>query len=221
MNLTLKESQSTMKSLFIPTALLLILFVVSGCATSDTSRAQETESSLSNLEQKLSQLTEQIDKTENSLNNISNTNKSDLKEAYNSFSDNVSKTEEMKKELNTLIKEMRSNSNDYLSEWQNDAEDYDNTQLRSGSENRREELREAFSRVRDNSGKVNRMLETYISDINEIKSYLDNDLTMDAVEAVYSLSKNMEESGDEVRQAITTMQRSISTAQDKMGVNNN
>lgn len=44
---------------------------------------------------------------------------------------------------------------------------------------------------------------------------------MDGVEAVYFLSKNMEESGYEVRQAITTMQRSVSEAKEKMGTNNN
>jgi methyl-accepting chemotaxis protein len=222
MKITLKESKSIMKNLLIPTALLLIiLFAISGCATTNTNRSQETASSLNDVEEQLSQLIEQIDQTENSLDNISNTNKSELEGAYDSFSDDVSETEEMKKELNNLIEEMRSNSNEYLSEWQNEAENFDNTQLRSGSENRREELREAFSKVRDNSGEVNRALETYISDLKEIKSYLDNDLTMDAVEAVYSLSQNMEESGDQVRQAINTMQRSISNAKEKMGVNNN
>lgn len=207
-----------MKILSNITVLLLITFILSGCSSTETTRSEETSTSMNTVEEHLNQLSEQVNETENALDNVSNaTNDSEIQEAYNTFSDDVSRTIEMKEQLNNLVEEMRSTSRQYISEWQSQAESYDNDQLRRGSEERRQELSQAFNSVMDNSGDVSRTLETYISDIEEIESYLSNDLTVDAVQAVYSLTENVDQSGESVRQAINRMQSSLSEAQEKMG----
>lgn len=200
----------------LSTILLSMLFILSGCATTNTP-SQETSSSLDTMQEHLDEILTQLDETENSLNDVTNADESTLEDAYESFTDDVSQTEDMKNDFEDLADDVRQNSSEYLTKWENEVNNYENNQLRRGSEQRLGEIRQALSSVRNNSGSVTRAMEDYLSDLNEIDSYLNNDLTISGVEAVYSLSQNMEDSGDNLRQEINTLQQSVTDAKEEMG----
>lgn len=206
-----------MKTFSISTVLLIISFVLSGCATTNAPPSQQATSSLDAVQEQLNEITQQLGETENSLDNVTNASSGEIEDALNTFSDNASNVTEMRNELNERVEQMRAETKEYLSEWQSQAASYDNPQLRRGSEERRNEVNQALDDVVDDYGQVNRTLETYISDIEEIRSYLNNDPTTQGVEAVYSLSEEVDDTGEDLRQAISSMQRSISDAQQKMG----
>ncbi len=210
-----------MKTSPITITLLLILFTISGCATTNPSRSQETISSVEAVEEQLKQIQEQLDETQNSLENVTNADESDIEGAYNSYSDNLEALVEMQDELNNRVEEMRTTSNEYMLQWQNEAKTYENDELRRASERRRDELRQNLEGVLDNSGEVNRMLEDYISEAREIESYLANDLTRNGANTVASTQRDVDRTEDKVANAISRMQNSVTTIKQEMGSSDN
>lgn len=206
-----------MKTFPVSITSVLILFIISGCATTNPSRSQETISSVEAVEEQLNQIREQLNQTQQSLDSVTNADESNIEDAYNSYSDDVEALEEMKSELNNRAEAMREISDEYLTQWQNDARSYNNEELRSASERRRNDLRRTLDRVMENSGEVNRMLEEFISDTKEIESYLANDLTVNGVNAVAESQQNVERTEDEVTNAISRMQNSVTEIKQEMG----
>lgn len=207
-----------MKTSQIGITFLLILFLTSGCATTNNpNHSQETVSAVEAVEEQLDQIRKQLDETQNSLENVTNSDNSEIEDAYNSYSDNVEALIEMKSELNNRVENMRTTSNQYLSQWQSEAETYNNEDLRRSSERRRNELSRTLDRVMDNSGDVNRMLDEFISEAKEIDSYLANDLTSNGADAVASSQRNVDRTQDKVKDSISRMQSSVTEIKQEMG----
>lgn len=196
---------------------LFSLFILSGCATTNSNRSQETVSSLNATEQQLEQIETQVDQTDNALDNVANADESSIEEEYDALSSRLSELEELKNGLDEQVEEIRTVSSQYLSNWRVEGEAYNNENLRSSSQERREELSDQFEDVLDEGGNVKRILESYISETREIESYLSNDLTKNGARTVASTRESAKETGDEVRRAINRMQQSISAAKEEMG----
>jgi methyl-accepting chemotaxis protein len=207
----------TLTHIYLP-IFILILIVLSGCATTEPTQSEQTRNSIEAVEEQLENISEQLDKISSSLQDVTNADKSELEDTYDSFSSNVERIVEMKNEFSNLSEELRINSNQFLAEWQKEGETYDSGQLRSASADRREKLNQTFNEVMDNSGEVNRTLGRYISQVEEIQSYLSNDLTTEGAEGVDPLRRKVETSGDDVRNAIYRMQRSITDTKEEMGI---
>lgn len=207
-----------MKTPQIGIVFALILFLISGCATTNNpSRSEETVSAVEAVEEQLNQIRQQLDETQNSLESVTNADNSEIEDAYNAYSDNVEALVEMKSELNKRVENMRTTSNQYLSQWQSEAETYNNEDLRRSSERRRNELSRTLDRVMDNSGDVNRMLEEFISEAKEIESYLANDLTANGAEAVASSQRSVDRTQDKVKDSIGRMKSSVTEIKQEMG----
>ena len=205
-----------MKRLSIPLTLICGLLLLGGCATTESTRSGETLSSLERVDQQLGSISQQIERTQHSIDSLANAPEGNLKEAFGEFRDQVSELQGMHQDLNDQVEQMESESRAYLSGWQKASQSYSNEQLRSDSEQRREELSRDLTRVNEDNGEVNRALETYITELREIRSYLSNDLTQQGVDNVVS-GEESARSAEEVRRAISQMQQSIVTARSNLG----
>lgn len=206
----------------LATTAILALFILSGCASSNPERSEQSQeviSTLNTAQEQLNRLASQLDETEMSLENISNLNDSNVEEEYNSFSNHLSTLSDVKDEFNDIMDELRSNTNDYISNLQDEARGFDNEQLRRSSEDRRQELNEVFNEILTNGGDTSRMLEKYISDANEIETYLSSDLSSRGAQSVSSSRESVMDTGEELRETIYRMQQSIAQAKQEMGSN--
>lgn len=206
-----------MKTSTTTIALVLIAFVFAGCASSEnTTRSQQTINKLNAVGSHLNNILKQVNTTENSLGSLSNASGSELEDAYDDFRGNISTLSNMQEELNSRLQEMQNTSSAYLTAWRQESESYNNSNLQSKSEERRQELSESFNELMDNGSNVNRELESYISSLREVSSYLSNDLTPQGAEAATN-SEEYGESANEVRDAIEEMQQSMAETRENMG----
>lgn len=197
--------------------LSLSLFILSACATTNQNPAQGTISSMDDVEEKLNEISEQLAQTESALQDVSNASQENIEDAFNSFSENIDEVEDLREDLSDLVEEMNAEKEEYLSHWQSEANTYDSESLRSGSEDRRQEVSDAFNKVMEYNGELSRTINSYLSAASEIESYLRNDMTTRGVEAVYSLTQQVEDTGEEARQAINDMQKALEDAQREVG----
>jgi hypothetical protein len=199
-------------------ATMIIASVVSltGCDSTGRGRAKEATTTMQTMENDIKAVAVQLDVTGASLDELMKQGQSDVKKAFNAFTDNVSKLEGMQKDIAKHADEMKARGKDYFEEWQKEGNKYKNQQIQELGEQRRIELGEIYGRIAENSIGVRDAFKSYVSDSKEIQNYLSNDLTSKGIEAIVPISKKVVSNGENLRLAIKNVQTAIERARAEM-----
>ena len=169
----------------ITTILLGTSAFLGGCATTTgMDRSEKATNSMRDVDIEIRKLIVQIDATALSLDNLVNGPTQDLKENFDSYTDNVSKLENNGNREIKRMNEMRSNSRAYFAEWEKQGSAYSNPDIREMSDERRNKLAAIYARVPESAEGVRRAYYDYLKDLKEIQVYLSNDLTPKGIEAI-------------------------------------
>jgi len=93
---------------------------------------------------------------------------------------------------------------------------YDNPDIQKRSDERRETLGNTYDKIAENNIGVKEAFRTYVSDINEIERFLSNDLTRDGINSISTISDNVVENGDHLRNELQNLQSAIEEARREM-----
>lgn len=194
-------------NLFFTTLFLGAITCLSGCATTGTDRATKTTTSMQTVEQDYKQASVQIDATNASLEELIKPNQPDMKKAYNTYTDNVKKMENLGKKLDTHTEKMSTRSNEYFAEWESS---YINPEIRELSERRRIDMRDGYAKIADASIGVKGALKSYLTDIGEIQKFVSNDLTPQGIELIKPVAQTAVKDGENLKEAIRPVLTAIS-----------
>ena len=202
-------------------ACLFTMFVVAvigfaGCDSTGRERSKEATTTMQTMENDIKLVAVQLDATGASLDELMRPGQPDVKKAFNSFTDNVSKIEKMEKDFAEHADEMKARGKDYFEEWQKEGNKYKNPQIQELSEQRRIELGEIYGRIAENSVGVKDAFKAYVSDAKEIQNYLSNDLTSKGIEAIAATSSKVVNNGEKLKFAIKNVQTAIERARAEM-----
>ncbi len=197
---------------------MIIASVISltGCDSTGRDRSKEATTTMQTMENDIKAVAVQLDVTGASLDELMKQGQSDVKKAFNAFTDNISKLEGMQKDIAKHADEMKARGKDYFEEWQKEGNKYKNQQIQELSEQRRIELGEIYGRIAENSIGVRDAFKSYVSDSKEIQNYLSNDLTSKGIEAIVPISKKVVSNGENLRLAIKNVQTAIERARAEM-----
>lgn len=202
-------------------ACLSTMFIVAaaglaGCDSTGRERSKEATTTMQAMENNINQVALQLDATGASLDEVMRPGQSDVKKAFNSFTENISRIEKMEKDFAKHADEMQARGKDYFEEWQKEGDKYKSQQIQELSDQRRSELGEIYGRIAENSVGVREAFKKYVSDSKEIQNYLSNDLTSKGIEAISALSKRVVDNGENLRNAIRDVQSAIVRARAEM-----
>lgn len=202
-------------------ACLSTMFIVAaaglaGCDSTGRERSKEATTTMQAMENNINQVALQLDATGASLDEVMRPGQSDVKKAFNSFTENISRIEKMEKDFAKHADEMQARGKDYFEEWQKEGDKYKSQQIQELSDQRRSELGEIYGRIAENSVGVREAFKKYVSDSKEIQNYLSNDLTSKGIEAISALSKRVVDNGENLRKAIRDVQSAIVRARAEM-----
>ena len=201
---------------FCLTALFVAIIGFAGCDSTGRDRSKEATTTMQTVENDINLAAVQLDATGASLDELMKPGQSDVKNAFNSFTDNIAKTEKMQKDIARHADEMKARGKDYFEEWQKDGNKYKNPQIQELSDQRRVALAEIYGRIAENSVGVRDAFKAYVSDAKEIQNYLSNDLTSKGLEAIAPISKKVVTNGENLRTAIKNVQTAIVNARAEM-----
>lgn len=210
-----------MKVTNLLTVLLLTVFTITlfslvSCSSTGMQRSNEATTTMQTMDSDIKLVVVQLDATGASLDELTNPIQSDVKKAFNLFSNNVVKIEDMEKSFAKHSNEMKARGKDYFEEWQKEDDQYKNSKIQDLSEQRRLELDETYSMIAQNSLGVEEAFKTYVSDVKEIQNYLSNDLTTKGIESIAPISKKVINDGDNLKNAIKNVQTAIERARTSM-----
>ncbi len=156
-------------------------------------------------------MTSQINTTNASLNRVIQLKGTPAaKTAFDAYSINVS---QMDKAAAAFIKDsdqMTARGIDYFAEWSKSGDTYTNPQIQQLSDERRSQLMDTFSQIAGPSWGVKAQVNTYLSQLKQIKTYLSNDLSASGVDAISSVVQKTINDGQQI---ITDAQPMLAAAE--------
>lgn len=196
---------------------VIIFLLICGCAVNKPEKTglERSEGVLSAMEQsheQVQKVTAQVDRVEASLSELMRKGQSDIKGAFEEYARNVNELDKQSKALLDNTTDLQKKSNDYLANWGSEQNEFQNSQLEELSAERREELNESHEDVFTAAGRTENQLKAFLTDIKEIRDYLDNDLTAAGISSVSSLSDDVLEESDELQDYLEDLEYALEDA---------
>jgi hypothetical protein len=201
---------------FFFTALAVAVISLAGCASTGIQRSEQATTTMQAVDNDIKLAVVLIDAAGASLNELTRPGQSDVKKAFELYTENISKIEKIEKDFARHSDEMQVRGKEYFEEWQKEGDDYKNPQIQTLSEQRRVELADIYARIPMNSVGVKDAFKAYVSDAKEIQIYLSNDLTSKGIEAIAPISRRVADDGDNLKYAIKSLEMAIERARAEM-----
>ncbi|MBR9977141.1 MAG: DUF2959 family protein [Bacteroidetes bacterium] len=206
-------TQSITRHTFLLLSLHLLL---AGCASTSMERSDDARTTMQTVENDIQRIVVQLDATGQSLDNLVNFNQTDVKKAFDEFAANVEKIEKMEKSFSAHADKMQARGKEYFAEWKKEGTTYDNPDIQALSDQRRDELGTAYGRIAQSGVSVKSAFKTYVSDVQEIRTFLSTDLTSKGIDAIVEVSRRSVRDGTNLKYAIKNMQGVIESVKDEM-----
>ena len=203
----------------------LIIFLASvaliaACASpgSKEHRIDTVSASMEQVDTDLREAVMQVDAVDSSIDGLIEPENGNLAAAFEQYSEHVAEMERVGEQLEQHADALREQGLEYFDEWRAQGEEVANPEVRRISEERHAESREAFAGISETSIDVKRALQTYISDLRDIETYLSNDLTPAGVQAIAPVAEQARQDGTALQQAISPMLSALNRARTGMGL---
>ncbi len=202
-------------------AIALMLITACSGMGSNKNTAATVSSNMEQMDGDLRAASAQVDVVDAAINGMIQPGGSEVAVSFQRYADEVEKMEHLGDRLENHTDSLREQGLAYFDEWRTQGETVSNPEVRAISEQRHEESREAFSQITQYSVDVKRTLQTYISDLRDIETYLSNDLTTAGVQAIAPVAEQAKKDGVALQQAIRPMLSALSRARTGMGLSSN
>lgn len=204
-----------------PVSLLVTLMIglflsLSGCATTGSDRAEKATTKMEIVDGEIRQAIVQLDATRASLENLIKPGQSDVKAAFEAYSDNVAKMERLGGKLIKHTDEMSARGQDYFDEWKKQGNTYTNPQIRELSEQRRADLNAVFRKISESSIGVKGSFIDYMNNIKEIRLFLSTDLTDKGIASITPIAQKAINDGANLKNAIIPVLSAMDAARSEM-----
>ena len=210
----MKITKQTVAFLFATLAVAAIN--ISGCATTGIQRSEQASTTMQAVSSDIRLILVQLDATGASLDELTRPGQSEVKKAFDLYSNNVSILTEMENDFSKHADQMKARGKDYFDEWQREGQQYKNPEIQALSEQRRIELAEIYDKIALNSVGVKEAFRAYVSDATEIQRYLSNDLTSKGIDAIAPIGKRLSRDEDHLKYAIRDLEVAIERARAEM-----
>lgn len=198
------------------TLLLSLYLLLAGCSSTSMERSDDARTTMQTVENDIQRIVVQLDATSQSLDNLVSPDQTDVKKAFGVFTADVEKIESMEKSFSAHADKMQARGKEYFAEWKKEGTTYSNPEIQALSDQRRAELGTMYGRIAQNGVGVRSAFQTYVSDVQEIRTYLATDLTSRGIDAIVEVSRKSVRDGEDLKYEIKNMQTVIALVKDEM-----
>jgi len=175
-----------------------------GCKTNEGRQARVARKAITSLDstrQELVKADQEVNQALAAMDQLATDNR-DLRQAYKAFTAEVSDTSKQSAEARERAEEMRERWQDYIANWEKEADALSSEQLRAGATERRQTVRDNYSRVREVARETQAAYEPFLKQLREIQQALALDLTPAGVEAAKPAMETARQTGAQLKEQI-------------------
>lgn len=200
------------------TLLVVAALAITSCASTGMQRSQDTRITMETMDNDIQEASRQLDVTGTSLNELIRPGQTDVKKAFNIYTQNAEEMVAMEKRFAKHAEQMEAKGINYFEEWQKEGDKYENERIQQLSEQRRNALKEIYDKIAENSIGVDEAFKEYATDIKEIQTFLSNDLSTKGIEAIRPTAKEAIMDGESLKYELQKLQTAIQDARAEMSL---
>ena len=151
----------------------------------------------------------QIDKTLASLGTLRDPATTDLRAAYDDYSNQLARMTDHADQLRREAEAMRETRNAYFAQWEEKVSEIDNPTIRASAEARQNKLRESHERISRASGQAKDAYEPFMRDLQDVRRFLGGDLSKQSVSMLGDVQKKAAANGATVKEKIGVVIREL------------
>lgn len=203
------------KNTIVCSLFAILAIAISGCSTVDnytagSSSGKATAKSLDRVSEMLSEADTHVYETVAALQDLIENPAADLRPQYSTFTKSLSGLKSSAEKIGNAADKMKEKGNEYFPEWKANLSAIQNEKLRKQIEKRNEKVLDQFKDIVDEFGKLKETYKPFVAKLDDIKTALDNDLTASGVKLVTSLSEDVIDDSDDVREHLENMSEAFS-----------
>jgi hypothetical protein len=191
----------------IAAAALTMALGPQGCSSSSGYKeGAKTSERVMTVSRTLEDASAQVGKVEASLSKLTSASAgANLQPLFKDYSSNLDRLDAMANDARKRADEMRAKGASYFKEWDAELAQIHNEDIKSRSAQRRTEVEQAFQRVSDKSQTLRDAYRPLMSDLQDIRTALNNDLTTGGVSSIKPVAQRVAGEADSVKKAIAAL----------------
>ena len=185
--------------------MMALLGLLAGCASPGYQKAGATSEALQVAANRITNGILQIDVTLTALTNLVNNPQGDLAPRYKKYCDDVANLRSVAVDVNNKAIAMRAKGRDYFTEWEQQLATIKNQDIRQVSNEQMTEMIRKFQEVNNSYQEVRMRFKPFMSDLEDIQTYLGTDLTVGGIDAIKSTADKVNDQSASLKEAITKL----------------
>ena len=129
----------------------------------------------------------------------------DKSAAYQQYAERVEAMKADQQSFDDSAASLKEESMAYQEAWRADAQQLQDTELRRTAQDRLRKLEDSMVEVNDQHRTTSRQLQSYVTELTGIQTYLKNDMTPAGVEAISAQFDDAKSKGETVRSSLDAM----------------
>ena len=155
-----------------------------GCATANYNKAASTSAALTESAALVAKGSDQIDRSLAALNDLMTNAQPDLRVQFKTFDTSVNDLGDNAKAVSSEAEDMQAQGTAYFDEWDKELAGIRNEDIRTRSENRKDEATAKFTRMGRQYDATKAAFKPFMSDLRDVQKFLATDLTVDGLAAI-------------------------------------
>jgi len=191
---------------YLHVAAALIGVLTASCSTTTSQRQEATANSLIELRDTVASARGQLETTLGALIALMHASPSDVQQAYNNYSTNVSAMTQYASRLEQGSRDFDRQSSGWLDSWRRSQQQVTDPELRQITEERQRDVSRRFNNIEDSLLAARQSFGPFVRNLQDIQKVVGNDLSPRGVAAVgqSDVAQNATENGREVGAALDT-----------------
>lgn len=200
-------------AMIVATLAVGAVFVLSGCASTQTGtdRGTTTSESMEVVESSIRLVVVDIDAAGEALASLVRPGQTDTRQAFATYSDSVDALVKSSEVYEGHSDAMGVHGRDYFDEWRIQGSEYENEKIRSLSDQRRGELGAVYADIATQSVGVQGRVDTHVQTLQEIRTYFSADLTPRGIEVMRPTAQIAIADGHKLSDSLEDVLASISS----------
>jgi hypothetical protein len=158
---------------------------------------------------------DQVDRTLQSLSQLTDPNTGDLQTAYKNYGTQVDRMKQHAAQTKVDADAMRQTREAYFAKWDQRISQTDNPTIRAEAEATRARLRSGQDKLIADSALAKEAYDPFITDLEDVRKFLANDVTKDAISVLSPTAKKAQENGKLLKQRIDTLVADLDSIEGK------
>lgn len=198
-------------------ALVAVAALCAGCASTGYQQAERSTASMKDTRDLLTDARREVGVTMATLNQMVGQTEGDLVTQFQEYSRNLTAVQRSGQRIRSQVQTMRSRSEGFLSSWEQEMDSLSSEKARQQSEERRTQTVRQYEALVESMDQTRMATEPFMSNLLDIQSMLQRDLTWAGVDSVKGLVSKANTQAREVQARAAQVIRNLDSMAQVLG----